>query len=143
MKNPKALQSPRAHASARTVRRYQAAHCFGTVQTKLRIVVWKRRCLPTPATSVVSRLQTDLAMRKKFTAAAINSRSQTWQRPVFRRTLQVQHSLTRLTSQPHELRQGAQYRNRRTCTTKCSSSTGVLAVLTNQHSCLNKLFHAN
>ncbi|KAL0019051.1 hypothetical protein WJX77_011120 [Trebouxia sp. C0004] len=55
---------------------------------------------------------------------ACHTRSQTWQRPAFTRTLQVQHSVRRLTSHPHEFRQGAQYRHTRTHAAVCSSSTG-------------------
>ncbi|DBA98785.1 TPA: hypothetical protein ACH3X1_014550 [Trebouxia sp. C0004] len=63
-------------------------------------------------------------MKRPFTTAPIDSRSQTWQRPAFTRTLQVQHSVRRLTSHPHEFRQGAQYRHTRTHAAVCSSSTG-------------------
>ena len=64
-------------------------------------------------------------MKRPFTNAPIDSRSQTLQRPA-RRTLQVQHSVRRLTSHPHHLQQGAQYRHTRTPAAVCSSSTGVL-----------------
>ncbi len=74
----------------------------------------------------------DIETKRQFTTALINSRSQTWQQPAFRRTLQVRHSVRRLTSYPHELQQGAQCRHRRTHATVCSSSTGVLLVSARQ-----------
>jgi len=68
----------------------------------------------TPATSGCVKIARDSEMKRQFTTTPVYSRSQTWQRPAFRRTLRVQHSVRRLTSYPHELRRGAQCRQRRT-----------------------------
>ncbi|DBA90888.1 TPA: hypothetical protein ACH3X2_004258 [Trebouxia sp. C0005] len=69
------------------------------------------RCVPIAADSDSSRL-------------FLYIRSQTWQRPAFRRTLGVQHSVRRLTSYQHELQRGAKCRHRRSCATICSSRLG-------------------
>lgn len=91
----------------------------------------------------------DIGSKPQLRAAPVNSRSQSWQPPAFRRTLPVHHSVRRLTSYSHDLEQAAPCRYKRTHATACSSRTGVLLVLASQlkPSCLKMrerlLLHAD
>lgn len=49
------------------------------------------------------RIAADIDSKQQAMTAPINSRSDTWQRPAFRRTLPVHHSVRRPTSYPHKL----------------------------------------